>query len=220
MRGRVPDRARSRAGRGAAVRAARRTRVVLAAVAGLAGAVALAGCGEAEGFVAGKPHSPEETIRVAPHNGAHGVRADGRFEVRVPEGRLERVEVSRTGDAGRHPVAGRLSPDGMTWRPVPARLQLGAKYTVDAVALDGAGHRSARHTTFTTSVPTRRFTGHFSPQGDATVGTGLIFSLAFNRPIADRAAVERAVKVSARPAVEIAAHWFGHRRLDFRPRER
>ncbi|MGW7492542.1 Ig-like domain-containing protein, partial [Streptomyces sp. NPDC054786] len=63
-------------------------------------------------------------------------------------------------------------------------------------------------------------TGHFSPQGDATVGTGLIFSLAFNRPIADRAAVERAVKVSARPAVEIAAHWFGHRRLDFRPRER
>ncbi|MFG2832722.1 Ig-like domain-containing protein [Streptomyces sp. NPDC048434] len=220
VRGWVPDRARGRAGRGAAVRVARRTRVVLAAVAGLAGAVALAGCGEAEVFDAGKPHSPEETIRVVPHNGAHGVRADGRFEVRVPEGRLERVEVSRTGDAGRRPVAGRLSPDGMTWRPVPARLQLGAKYTVDAVALDGAGHRSARHTTFTTSVPTRRFTGHFSPQGDATVGTGLIFSLAFNRPIADRAAVERAVKVSARPAVEIAAHWFGHRRLDFRPRER
>ena len=173
-----------------------------------------------EEFVGGKPRSPEETIRVIPHNGAHGVRADGRFEVRVPQGRLERVEVSRTGDAGRQPVAGRISPDGMAWRPVPGRLQLGAKYTVDAVALDGAGHRSARHTTFTTSVPARRFTGHFSPQSDATVGTGLIFSLVFNRPLADRAAVERAVKVSARPAVGIAAHWFGHRRLDFRPRER
>ncbi|WP_406220054.1 Ig-like domain-containing protein [Streptomyces decoyicus] len=220
VRGRVPDRAQVRTGGRAAARAARRTRVVLAAVAGLAGAVALAGCADAEEFVGGKPRSPEETIRVIPHNGAHGVRADGRFEVRVPQGRLERVEVSRTGDAGRQPVAGRISPDGMAWRPVPGRLQLGAKYTVDAVALDGAGHRSARHTTFTTSVPARRFTGHFSPQSDATVGTGLIFSLVFNRPLADRAAVERAVKVSARPAVEIAAHWFGHRRLDFRPRER
>ncbi|MGW7573146.1 Ig-like domain-containing protein [Streptomyces sp. NPDC054765] len=220
VRSRVPDRARGRAGRPAAVRAARRTRVVLAAVAGLAGAVALAGCGDAEVFDGGKPRSPEEAIRVVPHNGAHGVRADGRFEVRVPEGRLERVEAGRTGGAGRQPVAGRISPDGMTWRPVPGRLQLGAKYTVDVVALDGAGHRSARHTTFTTAAPVRRLTGRFSPQSDATVGTGLIFSLVFNRPVADRAAVERAVKVGARPAVGVAAHWFGHRRLDFRPRER
>ncbi|MGW9173744.1 hypothetical protein ACWGR2_20065, partial [Streptomyces decoyicus] len=81
VRGRVPDRARGRTGRRAAARALRRTRVVLAAVAGLAGAVALAGCADAEVFVGGKPRSPEETIRVIPHNGAHGVRADGRFEV-------------------------------------------------------------------------------------------------------------------------------------------
>lgn len=199
---------------------ARRIRLVLAAAAGLAGAVALAGCAESVLFDGGKPHSPKETIRVVPHNGAHGVHADGRFEIRVPEGRLVHVEVSRTGEAGQQPVAGRISPDGTVWRPASGPLQLGARYTVDAVALDGEGRRSARHTTFTTSVPARRFTGHFSPQSDATVGTGLIFSMVFNRPIADRAAVERAVKVSARPGVEIAAHWFGHRRLDFRPRER
>ncbi|MGX1760146.1 Ig-like domain-containing protein [Streptomyces lydicus] len=219
-RGRGPDRGPDRTGGRAAVRAARRVRVVLAAAAGLAGVVALAGCRDAEGFVVGKPRSPAAAIRIVPHDGAHGVRADGRFEVRVPEGRLERVEVSRTGGTGRQPVAGRITPDGMTWRPAARRLELGAKYTVDAVALDGAGRRSARHTTFTTSVPVRRFTAHFSPQGDATVGTGLIFSLVFNRPVADRAAVERAVRVSARPAVEIAPHWFGRRRLDFRPRER
>lgn len=162
-------------------------------------------------FVGGKPRSPEETIRVIPHNGAHGVRADGRFEVRVPQGRLERVEVSRTGDAGRAAgrradLAGRhgLAAGAPT---SPARREVHRRR-------GGPGrrfyHRSARHTTFTTSVPARRFTGHFSPQSDATVGTGLIFSLVFNRHLADRAAVERAVKVSARPAVEIAAHWFGH----------
>ncbi|MGW3010574.1 Ig-like domain-containing protein [Streptomyces sp. NPDC001219] len=219
-RGRLPDRAGGRTARGAAVRAARRTRVALLALAGLAGAAALAGCGDPEALVGGTPRSTEQTIRVVPHHGAHGVRADGRFEVRVPEGRLERVTVSRTGDAGRRSVAGRLSPDGMVWRPAPGRLQLGARYTVDAVALDGAGHRFARHSTFTTAAPVRRLVGHFAPQRDATVGTGLIFSMVFNRPVADRAAVERAVRVGARPGVEVAAHWFGRRRLDFRPRER
>lgn len=197
-----------------------RIRAALAAVAGLAGAVALAGCAGSVMFDPGKPRSSGERIRIVPHDGAHGVRGDGRFEVRVPQGRLERVEVSRTGDAGQQPVAGRLSSDGRVWRPAPGPLQLGARYTVDAVALDDAGRRSARHTTFTTAVPARRFAGHFSPQDDATVGTGLIFSMVFNRPIVDRAAVERAVQVSARPAVEISGHWFGRRRLDFRPRDR
>ncbi|MGW2413457.1 Ig-like domain-containing protein [Streptomyces tubercidicus] len=232
-RGRLPDgagdRTGDRAARGAAVRTARNTcrprrprriRLVLVVLAGLTGAAALVGCGDPEVFVGGKPRSPEATITVVPHNGARGVRADGRFEVRVPAGRLERVTVSRTGAAGRRPVAGRITPDGMTWRPAPGRLQLGARYTVDAVALDGAGHRFARHSTFTTAAPVHRLVGHFSPQGDATVGTGLIFSMVFNRPVADRAAVERAVRVSARPGVPVAAHWFGRRRLDFRPRER
>ncbi|MGX1853316.1 Ig-like domain-containing protein [Streptomyces sp. NBC_01456] len=219
-RDRVPGRTRRRAGRGTAARPAGRVRLALAALAGLAGAAALAGCADAEVFTGDKPRSREETIRVVPHNGAHGVRADGRFEIRVPQGRLERVSVSRTGTAGRRPVAGRIAPDGLSWRPAHARLQLGAKYSVDAVALDGAGRRALRHTTFTTAAPDRRLIGYFSPQSGTTVGTGLIFSLVFNRPVADRAAVERAVTVGARPAVDVAAHWFGHRRLDFRPRAR
>ncbi|MFH9226112.1 Ig-like domain-containing protein [Streptomyces lydicus] len=220
-RGRTPDRARDRAaGHRPGGRAACRIRLALAAVAGLAGAVALTGCADSAFFDPGAPPSPEETISVVPHNGAHGVRADGRLEIRVPQGRLERVEVSRTGVAGRQRVAGRISPDGTVWRPDRGPLHLGATYTVDAVALDGRGHRSVRRTTFRTARPVHHLTGHFSPQSDATVGTGLIFSMVFNRPVADRAAVERAVTVTARPQVEVAGHWFGRRRLDFRPRDR
>uniref|UniRef100_UPI00117FAA86 L,D-transpeptidase n=1 Tax=Streptomyces cacaoi TaxID=1898 RepID=UPI00117FAA86 len=37
--------------------------------------------------------------------------------------------------------------------------------------------------------------------------------------VTDRAAVERAVRVTAEPSVPVAAHWFGGTRLDFRPRE-
>ncbi|MFJ9416344.1 Ig-like domain-containing protein [Streptomyces sp. NPDC101227] len=183
-------------------------------------AVLPVGCGSSDGSGGDKPPAPEPAIRVVPRDGAHGVRAGGRLEVRVPAGRLERVEVQRTGDAGRQRVAGRISPDGLFWRPAGGALTPGSRYTVDAVALDTAGHRSARHTTFTTSVPRGRFAGFFSPEDGTTVGTGMIVSLEFNRPIADRAAVARAVTVTARPAVEIAPHWFGDRRLDFRPRKR
>ncbi|MFB7635047.1 Ig-like domain-containing protein [Streptomyces sp. NPDC056149] len=195
----------------------RTTRALLAA---LTGAVALTGCAQPDLFLGGAPPAPEEAIRIVPGDGARGVRANGRLEVRVPTGRLERVEVNRTAGGGRQPVAGRISRDGTIWRPVSDSLELGARYTVDAVALDGAGRRTSRRTTFTTFAPAHRVLGFYSPESDTTVGTGLIFSLVFNRPVLDRAAVERAVTVSARPAVEIAPHWFGHRRLDFRPRTR
>ncbi|UQA97760.1 L,D-transpeptidase [Streptomyces halobius] len=159
-------------------------------------------------------------IRVVPDDGARGVRTRERLEVRVPEGRLARVEVRRAGTAGRTPLAGRISPDGRIWRPTSGPLALGAKYTVDVVALDGAGRRTTRRTTFTTLVPPHRLIGFYTPENNTRVGTGMIVSLTFNRRVVDRAAVERAIRVTARPAVQIAPHWFGSRRLDFRPRDR
>ena len=81
-------------------------------------------------------------------------------------------------------------PTARGWRSPPSTR-------VDAVALDGHGRRSARHTTFTTYVPEERFIGYVTPENRATVGTGMIVSLEFNREIEHRAAVERAVRVTS-----------------------
>ncbi|WP_030258290.1 L,D-transpeptidase family protein [Streptomyces violens] len=191
-----------------------------AAVPLLTGAVLLAACQGPGGWTSDAPRPAHEAVRVVPDDGARGVRADHRIEVRVPDGRLERVEVTRAGDTGSAPVPGRLSPDGLGWRSAGVPLALASRYTVEAVALDGQGRRTARHTSFTTYVPRHRVVGFFRPEHRSTVGTGMIVSFDFNRPVRDRAAVERAVSVTARPAVRIAPHWFGARRLDFRPRER
>ncbi|MER7183055.1 Ig-like domain-containing protein [Streptomyces hyaluromycini] len=164
-----------------------------------------------------KPPAPEDVIRISPDDGTKAVRPGDRLTVRVPHGHLESVNVVRSQDAQDSPVPGHIGPDGTTWRPDDPKLALAAKYTVDAVARDGEGHRSARHTTFTTLVPDERFIGYVTPENRATVGTGMIVSLAFSREIEDRAAVERAVQVTAKPAVEIRPHWFGKNRLDFRP---
>lgn len=187
----------------------------------LPAAALLAGCAAPTVLISDKPRSSEEAIQVLPADGARGVRSDDRVAVRVQDGRLERVEVSRAGSAGATPVPGRISRDGLSWRPDrPGRLVGAAKYTVDAVALDGHGRRYTRHTTFTTYVPRHRVIGAFRPEHRSTVGTGMIVSFDFNRSIRYRADIERAISVTARPAVDIAPHWFGTRRLDFRPQKR
>ncbi|KAB7851262.1 L,D-transpeptidase [Streptomyces mobaraensis] len=159
-------------------------------------------------------------IRVTPRAGARDVRAADRFEVRVRQGRLERVRAVRIRDGVRAPVAGRISADGRRWRPDAHRVALAARYTVDVVARDAAGHRATQHSEFRTYVPAHRFVAAVAPAPGATVGTGMIVSLAFDRPVVDRAAVERAVRVTAWPLTEVAGHWFGAYRLDFRPRRR
>ncbi|MET3983485.1 Ig-like domain-containing protein [Streptomyces sp. PvR034] len=205
-------------------RRARAAVVAIAAWAGLMGA--LAGCTEGGGSpveiqLPGKARSPQEAIRVTPEDNAKGVPAEGPLTVHVPEGRLERVVVTKVEDATEEQVPGSIDPDGLSWHPDAAagRLALAAKYTVDAVAVDGHNRRQARHTSFTTYVPEERFIGYFKPENRSTVGTGMIVSFNFNLPIKNRAEVERAITITSEPPVEVTGHWFGNERIDFRPKE-
>ncbi|MEU9060630.1 Ig-like domain-containing protein [Streptomyces sp. NPDC048430] len=178
----------------------------------------LTGCTEATSLF-GDNRSPGDAIRIVPEDGAENVGADGRLGVTVPDGRLERVKVTRMEDAEHQEVPGRIAEDGRSWAPRDDeyRLGLAGKYSVEAVAVDEDGHRSARSTTFTTLVPKDRFIGYFKPENRATVGTGMIVSFDFNRPVKNRAAVEKAIRITTEPRVEVVGHWFGKDRLDFRP---
>ncbi|MQY39513.1 L,D-transpeptidase 2 [Streptomyces sp. RB17] len=202
---------------------ARRTGAALAAA--LTWATLLAGCSSGgSGLLGldgapGRPPAAEDVIHVTPGDDSKAVRPDQRLRIEVPDGRLQKVTVVRSQDAQDSPVPGHIGDDGRTWQPDEDRLALAATYTVDVVARDADGRRAARHTTFTTLVPGRRFIGYVTPENRAVVGTGMIVSLGFSRPITDRAAVERAVRVSAQPPVEIRPHWFGDSRLDFRPEQ-
>ncbi|MFD7623544.1 Ig-like domain-containing protein [Streptomyces sp. NPDC059802] len=179
----------------------------------------LTGCTGAGSIFSGKAGPPQDGIQVTPRNGAKNIGPDDRIGVKVPDGRLESVEVTRIKDAQSQKVPGRIADDGLSWAPRAGagRLRLAAKYSVDAVAVDGSGKRSARHTTFTTAVPEHRFIGYFRPENRSTVGTGMIVSFDFNRPVSNRAVVQKAIRVTAVPPVEVVGHWFGGKRLDFRP---
>ncbi|MGW1883042.1 Ig-like domain-containing protein [Streptomyces sp. NPDC001970] len=201
--------------------AVKRTKATLAAALVWTGLLAgLTGCTGGGLDLSGKPRSGNDAIRITPEDGTKRVAADGKLEVKLPSGRLERVKVTQIEDAQPVEIPGRISVDGLSWRPDPGtRLALAAKYRVDAIALDSHGRRSARHTTFTTLVPERHFIGYFNPENRSTVGTGMIVSFVFNRRIENRAAVQRAIGIKADPPVEVVGHWFDGQRLDFRPRD-
>ncbi|WP_033214791.1 L,D-transpeptidase [Kitasatospora phosalacinea] len=178
--------------------------------------VLLAGCsggGGPNGDAA--PAGSRAQLSVEPGDGAQDVPVDGRVAVSVAGGRLLTV---RLADDRGAPVPGTLSADRTGWT-ADRRLATATAYTLDAVAEDGAGLRAAQHAGFTTAAPAHTFVGFFTPEDGSTVGVGMPVSLRFSRPIENRAAVERAVAVVSDPPLEIAPHWFGDRRLDFRPRE-
>ncbi|WP_030057458.1 MULTISPECIES: L,D-transpeptidase [Streptomyces] len=174
-----------------------------------------AGDGAASGAAA-VPFVPSRAVlAVVPADGAVDVQPEGAVRVTASQGRLVSV---RLADAKGAEVAGTIGPDGAGWVPDGA-LPLGTAFTLDAVAEDGQGQRAAQHSAFSTAARAHTFVAFFTPEDGSTVGVGMPVSLRFSRPIADRAAVERAVRVGADPPVVVAAHWFGNQRLDFRPQQ-
>ncbi|MER7668637.1 Ig-like domain-containing protein [Kitasatospora sp. NPDC096128] len=185
----------------------------------------VSGCGGSAGAPAGDavgggvrtpPPPPSRAVLAAlPADGAQDVPPEGPVRVSVGQGRLVSV---RLADAKGVELPGAIGADGVSWSP-DGPLPLGTAFTLDSVAEDDQGQRAAQHSEFSTVARAHTFVAFFTPEDGATVGVGMPVSLRFSRPIGDRAAVERAVRVTADPPVPVAAHWFGNQRLDVRPQQ-
>ncbi|TXS22454.1 hypothetical protein EAO71_23295 [Streptomyces sp. ms191] len=155
----------------------------------------------------------QAVVTIVPKDGADAVATSGVLKVTAEQGKLTTVTVA---DSKGTEVEGRIAADGASWQPV-GHLAASTQYKVHAVAKDSEGRESAKDISFTTLVPKNTFIGHYTPEDGSTVGVGMPVSINFTRGITNPEAVEKAVKVTAEPAVEIEGHWFGNDRLDFRP---
>ncbi|MFJ3904698.1 Ig-like domain-containing protein [Streptomyces sp. NPDC090025] len=157
----------------------------------------------------------QAVVTVLPKDGADAVATSGALKVTAQQGKLTTVSVA---DSEGNKVEGKLAADGSSWEPV-GHLAASTQYKVHAIAQDTEGRESAKDTTFATLTPKNTFIGHYTPEAGQTVGVGMPVSINFTRGITDPEAVERAIKVTAEPAVEVKGHWFGNDRLDFRPKD-
>ncbi|CAL9273608.1 MULTISPECIES: Ig-like domain-containing protein [Streptomyces] len=153
---------------------------------------------------AGKKADPDKPLEVV----AEG--ADGRI-----------TDVTAVDAAGRY-VAGELSADGARWHST-SPLAAGARYTVRVSTEDGDGAPGRKVLTFETGMPSAKKTLDvaFGPKAGA-YGVGQPVTAELSQPVADpaqRAIVERALKVRSTPAVEGAWHWVDDKKLHYRPKE-
>ncbi|MGW4744092.1 L,D-transpeptidase [Streptomyces sp. NPDC004290] len=217
---------------GASVRSGRGRRggVVLKALAAGAMLVVLTACGGGETAAGGGAGgqgpaakgggdqgnaASQAVVTILPKDGADSVATSGALKVTAEQGKLTTVTVA---DSKGTEIEGRIAADGASWSPT-AHLSAATRYKVHAIAKDTDGRESAKDTTFTTLVPKNTFIGQYTPEDGSTVGVGMPVSINFTRGITDPEAVEKAIKVTAVPAVEIEGHWFGNDRLDFRPKD-
>ncbi|MCI3270949.1 Ig-like domain-containing protein [Streptomyces cylindrosporus] len=181
-------------------------------------AVALTGCSSSAGASEGTAKSDtsakatatkKPTVSVTPADGTKKADFTSPVEITVTDGTLASVKV--TGNDG-STLDGSLNAAKTKWTSARNPYS-GTKYTVTATP-EGAAAQTA---TFTTKSPGETFVGYFTPEADSTSGVGMPVSINFTHAVKDRAAVQKAITVTAEPAVEVVGHWFSDTRLDFRP---
>ncbi|MET9442597.1 Ig-like domain-containing protein [Streptomyces sp. NPDC006610] len=192
------------------------TLVVIALVAGATS------CGGDDVPPTAAPYDAARQISVSGPTGA-GRKADPDRPLQITadasEGRI--TDVTAVDAAGRH-LSGELSADGSRWRST-SPLAASARYTVRVGTENEDGAPGRRVLTVETGKPRsdKRLTVTFGP-GTGRYGVGRPITAELNLPVRDRAqraTVERALKVRSTPAVEGAWHWVDDRKLHYRPRE-
>jgi lipoprotein-anchoring transpeptidase ErfK/SrfK len=135
------------------------------------------------------------------------------------DGRI--TDVTATDATGRY-VTGELSADGSRWHST-SPLAANAHYTVRVSTEDEDGAPGRKVLSFDTSKPTTKkgLTVKFGPKA-GTYGVGQPITAELDKPVKDkaqRAVVERALRVDSVPAVQGSWYWVNDKELHYRPRD-
>ncbi|MFH8473379.1 Ig-like domain-containing protein [Streptomyces sp. NPDC018000] len=136
-------------------------------------------------------------------------------KVTLDAGKLKTVKVSPTEGKA---LTGRISADGRTWTSDRVASP-GMTYSVEAKDTEGGSDTAD----FTTAGVSKVNKLTLAPGKNTTVGIAQPLSIVFDSPVKDRAAVEKALKVSTSNNTEGSWGWLqdysGKDRVDWRPKE-
>ncbi|MER6674834.1 Ig-like domain-containing protein [Streptomyces sp. NPDC000983] len=154
-------------------------------------------------------------IVISAEDGSSGASINS-TGVKVSGGELTEVTMT-VADSGQA-VPGAIAANGASWKP-KEQLERGTKYEIAAKAKGSDGKTASADSTFTTVSTENSFIGTYTPDGGTTVGVGMPVSFTFDKAISDKKAVQSGIKITSSSGQEVAGHWFGEQRLDFRPEE-
>ncbi|MCC9306952.1 Ig-like domain-containing protein [Kitasatospora sp. RB6PN24] len=164
---------------------------------------------------AASPKLSAAVLSVSPKDGTDDVAPSGAVKVSVADGKLTQVTLT---DKDGNKVAGAVAADGSSWEP-SGPLAVGMLYKVNAQAVDAAGLQSAVDSSFTTLTPARTVAVNDNVITGTTYGVGMIVSVNFSKDVTDKDDVLKGITFEASDGTQVKGHWFGSRRLDFRPEQ-
>ncbi|MEU1267374.1 Ig-like domain-containing protein [Streptomyces sp. NPDC005799] len=169
-----------------------------------------------------KPYDASDQISFNGPTG-EGKKADPDkpLEVTADDGDGRITDVVAMDATGRY-VTGELSADGTRWHST-SPLAADAHYTVRVSTEDEDGAPGRKVLSFDTSKPTtkKRLKVTFGPDS-GTYGVGQPVTAKLDQPVKDkaqRAVVERALRVDSVPAVQGAWYWVDDKELHYRPKD-
>ncbi|WP_239015114.1 Ig-like domain-containing protein [Streptomyces sp. CdTB01] len=158
-------------------------------------------------------------VSLSPVVKGDAVIADEPLVLKARDGKLSSVTV--TAPDGKA-LDGAVSADGASWTSAHATAYDTA-YTFKARLTAADGTKTSRTGSFRTVSKKDIFVGTYNVSQGSTVGVALPVSVVFNRPVQDKAAVERRLRVTSSPAAEGSWSWMkdrdGKDRVDYRPKE-
>ncbi|MEU1848881.1 Ig-like domain-containing protein [Streptomyces sp. NPDC019990] len=179
-------------------------------------------CGSDGNPLSHRPYDAANQISVnTPVKAREKADPDKPLEVVAADSDGRITDVTAYDATGRH-VAGELAADGGRWFST-SPLAADASYTVRVSTENEDGAPGRKVLTFDTGKPTttRRLDVTFGPKA-GTYGVGQPVTAELSQPVADRAqraVVERALKVTSTPATDGAWHWVDDKKLHYRPKD-
>jgi lipoprotein-anchoring transpeptidase ErfK/SrfK len=161
----------------------------------------LAGCSGGQAGPGVNANGGGVRLTIAPSGGTDR-RPDRGITVTATGGTIS--EVDARGDGER--VSGKLNAARTAWHSSWA-LGVSRRYTVSATAAPRSGEPVTRTSHFRTFTPAKTFTTTIIEGAGQTYGVGMPIILYFDRPVANRAAVERALEIKTSRPVVGAWHW-------------
>ncbi|UYP20393.1 Ig-like domain-containing protein [Rhodococcus sp. Z13] len=188
--------------------------IVIGVVAFVTGCTGASGTGADEVPIDSNPVAAliKPTVSSSVSDGSVGFSPIDPVTVSVVNGKLDSVTLLNP--AG-EPVAGELSPDGLTWANTEP-LGYNRSYTLETVAY-GLGGATTSVASFTTSSPANLTQPYVLPGEGSVVGIGQPVAVQFDENIPDRLAAEQAITVTTNPPVEGAFYWVSNREVRWRP---
>ncbi|MFI0982405.1 Ig-like domain-containing protein [Streptomyces sp. NPDC021093] len=179
-------------------------------------APATADAGTAAAGTAAKNDDRPVTVKVTPTG--RKAAAGEPVKVTATGGRLTSVTVT---DAKGRALAGQVAADGRTWTS-GRKAAPGTAYAVTAETRTPGGTAATTRTSFTTVPAAEVNKVDWRPGTGTAVGVAQPVSLVFDRPVKNRAEVEKHLKVTTSNPTEGSwgwmRDWSGKDRVDWRPR--